>query len=391
MINFRSSRANRRPLRVILALLGALASLATVAWAIASATATTTAPTRLLPDLRADPPFQVSTRTDTVDNQTVQELAFGSMIDNIGRGPLIIDGNKASGDTATDDPMVASQAVELTNGTIRTNVVPNVGQIFFYYPHYHWHLLPFETYELHAAGSNTLVAPEHKAGYCLGDRYKVDVNHPLPGEPLRSPPWGDAWSCDRPTTKGPDDPDLRITTIREGISVGWGDDYVPVLEGQTIDITNVASGKYYLVNRVNMSDKLLESDYSNDAASALVQLTRSAPGALPSVKVLATCAYAARCEPTKRPLLVRRPRITGAVVGGVARCSTGTWKGHPIHFYYQWFRGGYPRPGATAPTYRTSAKEKWDHLTCQVTAANIYDSSSATSAQALVRPPRRHR
>ena len=390
MSNSRGIARYRHDRRFILSTFAAVAALiAIVVLGVTGAGASTT-PKPLLPDLRADPPFEVSTRTDTVNGQAVQEIAFGSMIDNIGHGPLIIDGNKAASDTTTDDPMVASQALQLSNGAVETGAVPNVGEIFFYWPHYHWHLLPFETYELHAVGSNALIAPEHKAGYCLGDRYKVNVDVPLPGEPLHNPPWGNGWSCDRPLTNSPNDPYLQITHIREGISVGWGDDYVPVLEGQTIDITRVPSGMYYLVNRVNMAHKLLESDYSNDTASVLVRLTRTSPNVVPSVKVIARCPYTARCDPSKRPVLVSKPKITNAFVGRVAKCSTGKWKGHPTHFYYQWYRSGYPRPGATSATYRTSKKEQWAKLTCQVFAANTYDDGVATSAGVLIMPVRAH-
>ena len=87
-----------------------------------------------------------------------------------------------------------------------------------------------------------------------------------------------------------------ILTLREGISPGFGDDYGANLEGQFVDITAVPAGRYYLVHRVNADKRLLESRYSNDAASALVSIgwpggTRGAP----RVKVLQRCGDADRC------------------------------------------------------------------------------------------------
>ena len=42
-------------------------------------------------------------------------------------------------------------------------------------------------------------------------------------------------------------------TIREGISPGFGDDYVPQREGQSIDVTGLPPGRYVLVHRANPS------------------------------------------------------------------------------------------------------------------------------------------
>ena len=39
-------------------------------------------------------------------------------------------------------------------------------------------------------------------------------------------------------------------TIVEGITVGWGDNYPANIEGQYIDITGIAPGRYLLVHRI---------------------------------------------------------------------------------------------------------------------------------------------
>ena len=84
---------------------------------------------------------------------------------------------------------------------------------------------------------------------------------------------------------------LRVVEV---ISVGKGDDYRPRLEGQSIEITNLPSGRYLLVHRSNPARRLRESDYSNNAASALLLLSRRA-GRPPSVRVLARCRASVRC------------------------------------------------------------------------------------------------
>jgi len=59
---------------------------------------------------------------------------------------------------------------------------------------------------------------------------------------------------------------------------GYGDDYVPRLEGQSIDITGLPAGRYALRHRVNVDRALRESDYGDNSAEVLFQLTWSESG-----------------------------------------------------------------------------------------------------------------
>ena len=120
-------------------------------------------------------------------------------------------------------------------------------------------------YELIRPADGAVVAPDQKTGFCLGDRYDTDPDIRLPGEPRMPgafdvPPTGD-W-CAR------NDRDRLSLTM--GLSVGYGDNYRAFLDGQSIDITNVPEGSYYLVHRVNADVR--ESDYSNNASSVLLKL-----------------------------------------------------------------------------------------------------------------------
>ena len=80
----------------------------------------------------------------------------------------------------------------------------------------------------------------------------------------------------------------------QGISPGYGDDYVPRLEGQYVDVTDVPAGRYVLVHRANPGGDVRESNYGNNAASVLFELTRPS-GAPPEVRVVATCQASERC------------------------------------------------------------------------------------------------
>jgi len=92
-------------------------------------------------------------------------------------------------------------------------------------------------------------------------------------------------------------------TVDEGISVGYLDYYNPVLEGQSIDVTGVKDGRYYLVVRSNGSGLIHESNYKNNGASDQILLSHpSGAGSAPVMKILTTCRDGDRCP---QPLTLR--------------------------------------------------------------------------------------
>jgi len=65
-----------------------------------------------------------------------------------------------------------------------------------------------------------------------------------------------------------------VGTIRgnQGISVGWADEYIAKLDGQWVDVTNVADGDYILDVETNPDRLFQEARYDNNSASALVKV-----------------------------------------------------------------------------------------------------------------------
>jgi hypothetical protein len=229
----------------------------------------------LLPDLD-----QVAPRAVSVERRDGRELlVFLSAVENVGRGPLLVSG--ARPDTYRAD-MSATQLIRRSDGTTSPHALRAKLRFVIAETHRHWHLLGFESYELRTPAGET-VGRDHKTGFCLGDRYDAHASVRLPGEPV-DPVW--TQECGRGQHSR-----LRI---REGLSPGFGDDYVPRLEGQYIDVTDLHAGRYVLVHRVNPDRDLLESRYSNDAASALIVLRRGLRG--PSATVLSTCENSAGCS-----------------------------------------------------------------------------------------------
>jgi Lysyl oxidase len=223
----------------------------------------------LLPDLDQAVPAAVELREE--DGRRL--LVFASAVDNVGAGPIEVHGSRAPG----DGTMRLVQLVRRSDGSAREASVEGMLRYERAETHAHWHLLGFERYELRSPDGATVVTAR-KAGFCLGDRYDARRSVHLDGEP-DEPRWTE--ECGR------GDPGLRA--VEEGISVGYGDDYAPYLEGQYVDVTGLPAGRYVLVHLANPGRALREASYGNNAASVALRLTAS------SVEILARCPDSAGC------------------------------------------------------------------------------------------------
>jgi hypothetical protein len=221
-------------------------------------------PAELLPDLRQLPPAAIS----AVEEEGEHRLVFLSAVDNVGEAAIVIEGRRAS---RAEDGMSVEQLVTRVDGSTRSYAVAGEIRYVVSDSHEHWHLLGFERYSLERVGDAAPVARDRKTGFCLGDRFD-SAESELPNEPPR-PVW--VGECGR-GGRG-------LLSVREGISPGYGDDYVPALEGQYLVLDGLPAGRYRLWHRVNPDRALRESDYSNNGASVLVELTWS--GGEPSVTV----------------------------------------------------------------------------------------------------------
>jgi hypothetical protein len=243
-----------------------------------------------LPDLEQVAPYSVSADAVHSHGRTHFRLLFGSASQNIGRGRLVIVGHRP--DTATS-LMTADQLIE-TGDPANPQRVPGVGVLRYTYSpdHQHWHFLDYMRYELHRASDFRLVGHDHKTGVCLGDRFPVGV-FPRHGAPAAGPRFATASGFDDQC--GLRRPDLLDLT--EGISPGVGDDYRAGLEGQFIDITTIRSGRYVLVHRTNAARRIRESNYANNVASALLDISVDRRRRrVPRVTVLKTCWASERCR-----------------------------------------------------------------------------------------------
>jgi hypothetical protein len=229
----------------------------------------------VLPDLDQVAPRSLSV---VVDDER-QRLIFVSAVENVGRGRLVIAGSREG---TLEPDMSTLQVVDRAGGGTTEYPLRMRLQYVVSETHQHWHLLDFERYELHTTEGH-LLGDDRKTGFCLGDRYDARRSERIPGEPSQ-PVW--TQNCGKNQA--------ALLQIRQGISPGYGDDYVPRLEGQFVDITDVAAGRYVLVHRVNPEHQLRESNYANNAASVLLEVRRPAGGP-PEVTILATCQETEHC------------------------------------------------------------------------------------------------
>jgi hypothetical protein len=211
------------------------------------------APEEVLPDLRQLPPRAVS----VVEADGEHRLVFLSAVDNVGRAAIVIEGSRES---RAEAAMAVEQVVTRADGSTRSYPIDAELRYVSSETHAHWHLLGFERYSLHRVGDGEVVARDRKTGFCLGDRFDSSAGK-LPGEPARAVWVGECGRGGR-----------ALLALREGISPGYGDDYVPELEGQFLVLDGLPAGRYRLWHRVNPDGVLRESNYSNNGASVVLEL-----------------------------------------------------------------------------------------------------------------------
>ncbi len=132
-----------------------------------------------------------------------------------------------------------------------------IGTFEFHPLHNHWHFEDFALYELRSVAADgsvddTALAVNDKVSFCLRDTDLVD-----------------------PTLEHAS-PDAIYTDCAQAgiqaISVGWGDTYPSDLAGQSIDITGLPNGVYWLLSTADPSNRLVETDHANNTAIVKILL-----------------------------------------------------------------------------------------------------------------------
>jgi lysyl oxidase len=231
-------------------------------------------------------------------------LRFTSSEENIGDGPLLLYGHRAGTNEST---MTVRQALRnKADGSIPPDYASaqRPTRAYTYYEpamaHQHWHLMNFEHFALISKQGRTVVS-DRKNGFCLGDRFPVAdigrLDH-VPGET-----GADAELAERLRANNCRHHEPAALDVVEGISVGSGDDYKYGVDFQWLDITQVPSGTYELVNTVNADRTLAETNYGNNSSAVTLSIEwpqgvpgpNQAIGKAPVVRFLRSCPGQAHC------------------------------------------------------------------------------------------------
>jgi hypothetical protein len=195
----------------------------------------------LLPDMRMAPLYGIDV---VVTSSGRKRLTFGTIGWNVGRGPIelrlrLID----------EGAMEISQVIYDSAGGHRSRHTSAIAVYDTGDHHSHWHVRQFMRVQLYKPGNpRGNVYGLRKLGYCLLDKRR------MPSPPPGSPSVAKYHGCG---SRG-------STRVREGLSVGYGDDYPPNFTHQWMDVTHVSSGVYRICTTVDPLREFVEGNERNN-------------------------------------------------------------------------------------------------------------------------------
>lgn len=201
-----------------------------------------------LPDLQIFEPYDIHTVGSPSGGDL--RLKFGTTIWNAGAGPLETRGAE---NAATKQLEVYQYLYPRGEGAARQG--RRIGTFNYNHRHGHLHLQTFARYQLWSLGPRgglkEPVATNGKVGFCLMDIKPVDGVRPN--------------AAAAPVYAG-----CRADV--QGISVGYGDEYVAQLLEQDLNITGLPDGNYALVTTANPDREIEEVRYGNNTAAVMIAL-----------------------------------------------------------------------------------------------------------------------
>lgn len=199
---------------------------------------------------------------DIVNADGQLQLRFSAIIVNAGQGPFELNATRS--DTAS--PFSVVQKVYGTGGSSEFPI-PGADLIWGGDGHSHWHVRDLETYELERLDNGVKVGTGMKGGFCFFDT--TVFNLLLPGAPT-SPVYAPGTVCAQN--------DQNASSLRMGISVGWGDRYGSQLRDQYIDVTSLTSGNYRLYATADLAGQFTELNEANNTTWVDLKLQISTKG-----------------------------------------------------------------------------------------------------------------
>lgn len=208
----------------------------------------------LLPDIivRQDDLFDNQIVTTVVPPRTIVRFSNGTA--NVGDGKFYVYGTGVDNGDGTENII---QRIYLAGGGF---IDRTAGQFIFHPTHDHIHVEDWCEYRVRQVlpddGIGDIVVKGQKTSFCILDLGIYDPTLP------NYNPSGQFFSC---------------SSSVQGLSVGWIDVYDKSLSGQSIDITGVPAGTYWLESHADPNDAFLERDEGNNTARVKFTVGGGAP------------------------------------------------------------------------------------------------------------------
>lgn len=195
-------------------------------------------------------------------------LRFDQVLGNVGDGPLDIRFDRPAGAVPQDDEQIpVRQRLRRSDGTVRDVAS---GDVIWHAIHGHYHFDGFAQSRLWAVDANgdragtAPAATGGKVSFCIAT---TSIN------PLY---WGlrgfgpDAYPA--PDCLEPESTSGGLDHFKQGMSVGWTDEYNWFLPGQFVEVSGVPDGDYILDTTVDPTGRLIERDTANNCGAVRVRL-----------------------------------------------------------------------------------------------------------------------
>lgn len=194
-------------------------------------------------------------------------LRFGATIVNVGEGDFVVRAQRRS----RLGPWTLQQHIADGASGYTVSDAQGADLIWGGDGHQHWHVARIETHWIETLDGSEVIGSVIKPGFCFFDTTEIDLGLPeAPGAP--------AWLEPACGTR-------LDTSLRMGLSVGWGDTYAWHLFDQNIDVTGLAPGRYRIRAVADPEDWFDELDERNNETWTIIDVALDADG-LPVVTVV---------------------------------------------------------------------------------------------------------
>ena len=188
-------------------------------------------------------------------------LRFGATVWVGGAAPLHVEGFRRQSEDVMDGFQYFYQGDEIVGRA-------EVGSLAYddRRGHTHWHFQQFAEYRLVSEDGNEVIKSTKEA-FCLAPTDPIDLTIP-----------GAEWGPDEIGLGGSNCGWDTSLWVKEVLPLGWGDTYIQSRPGQSIDVTNLPNGTYYVEVEANPGGLLEEQDFTNNVERRKV-IIKGKPGA----------------------------------------------------------------------------------------------------------------